>query len=217
MHFSRKIKKKKTLLAKLTCQKRIFTKRRKRRRKGKGEARYVPLLNYIFPLPYGGGDTDAEPSNLSGRQPYTHTASPGFRREGRQRPGVRRISPSDYLSETDKDRRRRPKTEWKYTKKEAQDAPLLYSHFSENCLCHTAEEIRMQNRRTYPGASRIRIRQVPDFGGRDASVPVCAVYPRRIICRRQTKIGGWRAAGHSTESRIYIRRGRIPTEENGTK
>ena len=55
-------------------------------------------LSCIHIAPYGGGDTDAEPSNLSGRQPYMYTASPGFRREGRQRPGVRRISPSDYLS-----------------------------------------------------------------------------------------------------------------------
>lgn len=62
-------------------------------------------LSCIHIVPYGGGDTDAEPSNLSGRQPYMYTASPGFRREGRQRPGVRRISPSYYLSETDKDRR----------------------------------------------------------------------------------------------------------------
>ena len=44
-------------------------------------------------------------------------------------------------------------------------------------LFRTAEEIRMQNRRTYPGASRIRIRQVPDFGGRDVNVPVCAYSP----------------------------------------
>lgn len=56
------------------------------------------LFAHILRVPRGGGDTDAEPSNLSGRQPYMYTASPGFRREGRQRPGVRRISPSYYLS-----------------------------------------------------------------------------------------------------------------------
>ncbi len=117
-------------------------------------------------VPYGGGDTDAEPPNLSGRQPYMYTASPGFRR---------RIICRRQTKIGGGDRKRNKNIQ---KERGAKCASHVFT------LRHTAEEIRMQNRRTYPGASRICIRQVPDFGGRDASVPVCAVYPRRIICRR---------------------------------
>ena len=87
-----------------TVYPRRITADKDRRRRPKTEQKYTKRkrrkmrLLRINIVPYGGGDTDAEPSNLSGRQPYMYTASPGFRREGRQRPGVRRISPSDYLS-----------------------------------------------------------------------------------------------------------------------